>query len=200
MAESEDFAKELPDTFFNAPLRACVDGSSFFYSFRNVADYIFSYLNFIQFIIFHPNLALPKWVYPTLKMTKRIKLVVIIFSVGRAFRRSTTRQGQSPTPLRGVSSPLEKFRNIAPSVMKASPTRTKWLSDKVVAYASVFFSLSRPTFRRWIATKLAWIPFPIYLQKCNVMCYNLLIVFNYVKMGRILWLNTRYTIVHTILI
>ena len=101
-----------------------------------------------------PQFGLPNWVYPTLKMTKRVQLVVIIFSVGRAFRRSTTRQGQSPTPLRGVSSPLEKSRNIAPPVMKASPTRTKWLTDKVVAYASVFFSLPRPTFRRWNTTKL----------------------------------------------
>lgn len=35
-------------------------------------------------------------------------------------------------------------------------------------------------------------------HKIIKMCYNLPITFNYVKMGRILWLNTRYTIVHMI--
>ena len=35
-------------------------------------------------------------------------------------------------------------------------------------------------------------------HKITKMCYNLPIIFNYVKMGRILWLNTRYTIVHMI--
>ena len=91
--------------------------------------------------------------------------------MGQAYLRLSTRRGQSPTPLRGVSSPLEKYRNIAPPVMKDSPTRTKWLSDKVVAYASVFFSLPRPVFRRWSTNKLTWIPCP-YIQKYRVMWYN----------------------------
>ena len=35
-------------------------------------------------------------------------------------------------------------------------------------------------------------------HKITKMCYNLPIIFNYVKTGRLLWLNTRYTIVHMI--
>ena len=51
-------------------------------------------------------------------------------------------------------------QHCAPPVMKASPTRTKWLSDKVVAYASVFLSHPRPVFCHWMATKLGLDLFP----------------------------------------
>lgn len=110
--------------------------------------------------VLHHNLACQTGCNPTLKMSYLLRGITFSVLGPKPYRRFIS--------LRGVSSPLEQSRNIAPPVMKASPTRIKWLSDKVVAYASVFFSLPRPTFRRWSTNKLAWIPCP-YLQKCRVV-------------------------------
>lgn len=111
-----------------------------------------------------PQFGLPNWVYPTLKMSYQLRGITFSVRGPKPYRRFIS--------LRGVSSPLEKSRNIAPPVMKASPTRTKWLSDKVVAYASVFFSLPRPTFRRWITDKS-------YI--CKKSLYHVIIEICYLK-------------------